>query len=185
MSVVAEPLVTAEEFIRRHGHESGVELINGRIVKLPMPGAQHGEVTNEVAFRLTEHVKRNGLGRVFGNDTFVRVRSNPDTYRGPDVCFVSFTTLSRESSIPQGPLEFPPELVVEVRSPSDSMRSTSDKAFEYLEAGVKAALVFDPATASVGVYRAGEITLRYSNGDELTVPDVLPGFAVPVKQFFG
>jgi hypothetical protein len=25
MSVVAEPLVTAEEFIRRHGNETGVE----------------------------------------------------------------------------------------------------------------------------------------------------------------
>ena len=36
--------------------------------------------------------------------------------------------------------------------------------------GVGLALVFDPPTASVGVYRAGEIPLRYSNGDALTVP---------------
>jgi len=185
MSVVTEPLVTAEEFIRRHGHDSGVELVNGIIVRLPVPGAKHGAVVSEVNYRLTDHVKRNSLGRVFSNDTFVRVRSNPDTYRGPDVCFVSFEKMPKEANVPEGPLELPPELAVEVRSPSDSVRAMTDKAYEYLEAGVLVAVVFDPPTESVGVFRAGELPQRYSNGDELTLPDVLPGLAVPVCQFFG
>jgi Uma2 family endonuclease len=142
-------------------------------------------VANEVAFRITEHVKRNGLGRVFGNDTFVRVRSNPDTYRGPGVCFVSFAKLPKEAVVPEGPLELPPELVVEVRSPSDSVRAMTDKAYEYLEAGVRVAVVFDPPSESVGVFRAGELPQRFSNGDDLKLSDVLPGFSVPVRQFFG
>jgi len=185
MSVVAEPLVTAEEFIRRHGHDRWVELVNGRIVKLPMPGAKHGYVASTVDRLIGVFVAERQLGRVFGNDTFVRVRSNPDTYRGPDVCFVSFGKLPKEAEVPEGPLELPPELVVEVRSPSDTVRAMSDKAYEYLEAGVRVVVVFDPPTESVGVFRAGELPQRFSNGDDLKLSDVLPGFAVPVRQFFG
>jgi Uma2 family endonuclease len=185
MSVVAEPLVTAEEFVLRHGHDSGVELVNGRIVRLPMPGAKHGVVASEVNYRLTDHVKRHDLGRVFGNNTFVRVRSNPDTYRGPDVCFVSYAKLPKEAEVPEGPLEFPPDLVVEVRSPSDSIRQMTDKSNEYLDAGVRVVVVLDPQTDVVWVTRTTDWPQRYHNGDVLTIPDVLPGFAVPVRQFFG
>src|SRR5262249_51181278 len=159
--------------------------VNGIIVRLPMPGAKHGAIASEVNYRLTDHVKRHNLGRVFGNDTFVRVRSNPDTYFGPDVCFVSFEKIPKEAEVPEGPLEMPPELVIEVRSPSDRVRAMTDKAYEYIEAGVRVAVVFDPPTESVGVFRAGELPQRFSNGDELTLPDVLPGFEVPVRQFFG
>lgn len=30
--------MTADEFLRLHGDESGIELIDGQIVRLPMPG---------------------------------------------------------------------------------------------------------------------------------------------------
>ena len=93
--------------------------------------------------------------------------------------------LAKDADVPEGPLEFPPELVVEVRSPSDGVRAMTDKAYEYLEAGVRVAVVFDPPTESVGVFRAGELPQRYSNGDDLKLSDVLPGFAVPVRRFFG
>jgi hypothetical protein len=35
------------------------------------------------------------------------------------------------------------------------------------------------------VYRQAEgFARRVTDGDELTLPDVLPGFAVPVRRFF-
>jgi Uma2 family endonuclease len=185
MGVVAEPLVTAEEFVLRHGHDSGVELVNGRIVWLPMPGAKHGYVANKVSRLIGNHVEANDLGRTFGNDTFVRVRSNPDTYRGPDVCFVSYAKMPKEAEVPEGPLEFPPDLVVEVRSPSDSIRQMTDKSNEFLDAGVRVVVVLDPQTDVVWVTRTTDWPQRYHNGDVLTITDVLPGFAVPVRQFFG
>jgi Uma2 family endonuclease len=185
MSVVAEPLVTAEEFVLRHGHDSGVELVNGRIMRIPMPGAKHGFVTSTVDRLVGAYVTEHQLGRVFGNDTFVRVRSKPDTYRGPDVCFVSYAKLSKESEVPDGPLEIPPDLVVEVRSPSDSSREMRDKAREYLDSGVRVVVVVEPQTESVWVDRNVDWPQGYHNGDVLTIPDVLPGFAVPVRQFFG
>ena len=46
-------------------------------------------------------------------------------------------------------------------------------------------LVLDPAIEAVTIYRETEdIPQRFSNGDELTLPDLLPGFTVPVRKFF-
>jgi hypothetical protein len=44
--------------------------------------------------------------------------------------------------------------------------------------------VLDPELESAAVFRADEYPMRFHHGDEVTIPDVLPGFAVPVKRFF-
>jgi Uma2 family endonuclease len=86
--------------------------------------------------------------------------------------------------IPEGPLPVSPELIVEVRSPTDRISQLGAKAAEYLDAGVTGVVILDPKTESAAVYREDEFPIRMHNGDELTLPDVLPGFAVRVSQFF-
>src|SRR5437588_9418383 len=103
------PLMTAEEFVKLHGDESGVELVKGRVVRYPMAGGKHGEICGNAYATIRDFVRPNGLGRVMSNDTFVRVGRNPDTYRGADVCFLSYSRLPREQNLPAGPLEHPPE----------------------------------------------------------------------------
>lgn len=179
----AKPM-SADEFLRDHGDDSGIELIDGQIVRLPMPGLEHGEVCANVAILIGAHVKANRLGRVFSNDSFIRVRSNPDAVRGPDVMFIGYRTLAADLPTPKGAFTPPLELVAEVRSPTDSIREMTRKADEYLEAGVRVVLIFDPDTDSVGVFRPDELPQRFHNGDEFTLPDILPGFAVPVAKFF-
>ncbi len=178
------PLMIADEFLRLYGDESGVELVGGILVRLPMPGAVHGEVCGNAYSLIRDHVKANKLGRVMSNDTYIRTRTNPDGFRGADVCYVSYGTLPADQPTPAGPLLPPLELVVEVRSPSDTFADLTDKATEYLRAGVQVVLVLDPPTESAGVFRANELPQRFHNGDELTLPDVLPGFAMPVARFF-
>jgi Uma2 family endonuclease len=111
----APPLMTAAEFVKLHGDESGVELVKGRVVKYPMPGAEHGEVCSKANYFLTGYAIERPAGRVMSNGTFVRTGTNPDTYRGADVCFVSYTRWPKEQPRPKGPLEVAPDLVIEVR----------------------------------------------------------------------
>jgi len=179
----ATPL-TAAEFFSTYGGDRTVELVKGKVVRCPMPGFKHGEVSLTVGSLVRDFVKQRNLGRVLSNDTFVRTGSDPDSYRGADVCYVSYANLPKEVESPDGPVDLPPDLVVEVRSPSDRLNRLTAKATEYLDAGVTVVIVVDPTTESAAVYRVNEFPMRYSNGDELTVPDVLPGFAVPVKKFF-
>lgn len=179
------PLMTAEEFVRLHGHESGLELVKGRVVRTPMAGGKHGEVCGNAFALVREFAKANRLGRVMCNDTYVRVGTNPDTYRGADVCFISYSRMPASEPTPERPLETPPELVIEVRSPTDRTGDIQIKVGEYLNAGVTVVVVLDPKIDAASVYRqADDFPQRMHNGDELTLPDVLPGFAVPVRRFF-
>lgn len=179
------PLMTAEEFVRLHGNESGVELVKGRVRRTPMPTGKHGEICLTAGALIREFAKTTRLGRAMCNDTFVRVGTNPDTYRGADVCFISYVRLPESEPTPDRPLEVAPDLVIEVRSRSDRTSDVLQKVGDYLGAGVTVVVVLDPNIEAAAVYRqADDFPQRMHNGDELTLPDVLPGFAVPVRRFF-
>lgn len=175
-------LLTAEEFVRQYS-ECRADLVRGVIVEKPMPGSKHGKVANWVAFYLTQHVLSNDLGHVMTNDTSVIVERNPDTARGADVLFISYARLPK-GTVPDGPLAVPPDLVVEVRSPSDRWPEILEKISEYLNAGVGVVVVLDPKSQSVSTYRPEERPHVFETGDDLTLPDLLPGFSVPVSRFF-
>lgn len=78
----------------------------------------------------------------------------------------------------------PPELVIEVKSPSDLWTEVLAKVVDYIRAGVRVVIVLDPATESASAFRSDTRQETFERDRELTVPDVLPGFAVPVARFF-
>jgi hypothetical protein len=45
-------------------------------------------------------------------------------------------------------------------------------------------IVLDSASTSASVYRDNEFQQIFRNGDELVIPDLLPGFAVQVAGLF-
>lgn len=175
-------LVSADDFLKLHGDESGVELVNGVITRLPMPGNNHGVISGNAYHYVREVVKGGNLGRVMCNDSFVR--TTPTGVRGADVSYISYSLLPADLPTPVGTITPPLELVIEVRSPTDSYKSLVDKANEHLSAGVTVVVVIDPETESLGVFRLNELPIRFHNGDVVVLPDILPGFAVPVAKFF-
>ena len=185
MNTTSAGSMTLDEFLRLHGGETCIELVRGQVVRYPMPGGPHGYICNNASAIITPFVREHGLGRVFSNDTFTKTRLTEakETLRGPDVAFVSYARMPK-GPIPKGPIPCAPDLVVEVRSPSDRIPQLSTKATEYLDAGATVVLVLDPETESLAVYRENEFPIRMHNGDELTLPDVLPGFSIEVKKFF-
>jgi Uma2 family endonuclease len=185
MTTAIQPaLLSAEEFARLP--EDGVprELVRGRIVEGPMPNRRHGYICLNIGWILMTFVKENDLGRVMSNDSFVVTQHDPDTLRGADICFISFKRL------PRGPLTDElyveaPELVFEVRSPSDRWSKLVHKAEEYIEAGVLCVCVVDPKHENLTIFRPAEqdptvLTID----DQLTLPDILPGFSIPVRKLF-
>jgi len=180
----AVALLTADEFVAQFGHLHA-ELEEGIVKELPMPGLKHGEICMLIGWLLMNHVRANNLGRVMSNDSAVKTKNAPDSVRGADVCYYSYERLPKHIPTPDSYAEVPPDLVVEVRSPSDRMTESLAKILEYLKVGVRVVIFVDPKTASVTVYRDDdEFDHTFHNGDELTVPDVLPGFSMVVKQLF-
>ncbi|MBO0698957.1 MAG: Uma2 family endonuclease [Zavarzinella sp.] len=175
-------LLTADEFARQYGGQC-VELVDGVVKELPVPFQEHGEVCFKAAFAIGSHVLANDLGRLTTNDSFVRTKSDPDRVRGADVCFFSYERLPK-GPMPKGLLRVSPDLVIEVRSPSDGWDDVFVKVGEYLGVAVRAVVVLDMTTLSASVYRKDEFQQIFDNGDDLTLPDVLPGFTAPVRKFF-
>ncbi len=178
----AAGLMTLDQFFARYAGQP-YELVRGRAVEVPMAGFRHGKVCIRAGRLLGEFADAGDLGHVVGNDTLFRTRANPDSGRGMDVAFVSYARLPKDA-VTDGPLEVAPELVVEVRSPSDRWTDVVGKAIEYLESGVTAVIILDPPTRSAAVYRADIRDEIFEADETLVVPDVLPGFAVPVARFF-
>ena len=179
----APPPLTGEEFGRLYSGKR-VELIDGQVREVPMPSPKHGKVCNLFAYFLTHHVMQHDCGHVVTNDSFVRVRERPEKIRGCDVGYYSYERLPR-GPFPEGVLRVNPNLIAEARSPSDTWSEVFTKILEYLSADVQAVVLLDADSASASVCRLGPVLQQiFRAGDTLTIPEVLPGFALPVARLF-
>src|SRR5271167_495530 len=130
-----ERLLTAEEYEKLPDTGVPTELVRGRVLEMNMPAPRHGEICWKVARLVGVHAEEQGLGRIVINDSGVLTSRNPDTVRGADASFYSYARVPR-GPLPVGYLAVVPELVFEVRSPTDRWSRLFAKAAEYLEAGV-------------------------------------------------
>jgi Uma2 family endonuclease len=181
--VSSEAVLTAEEYLELPDRGVPTELVRGRVVEMNIPAPRHGEICAAIAILIGPYVRQQALGRVVTNDSGVRTQRGPDTVRGPDVSFYSFARVP-PGPLPRGYLNVVPELVFEVRSPTDRWSAITAKAQEYLQAGVAVACVLDEMTETVTVFRDDNPPLTLRGDDELHLPDVLGDFRVPVRRFF-
>ena len=172
----ASPTMTVEEFLA--SDLEGYEYVKGELVPMAPTSMEHGEISTNVAWYLQSHVRENQLGRIYTSDTAFRVG---ERVLVPDVAFVSTARLPEDRS-KGSPV--PPELAVEVVSPTDVHSRVAHKAFAYLDAGTRLVWVLDPVTKTVTVYRSEtDITLLTRN-DTLTGEDVVEGFSCQVAALF-
>ena len=156
------------------------ELVNGQLQEKAMSGLSSW-VGLEVGRRLGNFIAEHNLGWVFGSDAGYQCFPDaPDKVRKPDVSFVA------KHKLPGGPvdghLRVAPDLAVEVASPNDSLRDTDRKVEEYLAAGVRSVWLINPNVRVVQVIRSAGTIQRLRDSDELTEPDILPGFVCHVRD---
>jgi len=175
----ATHLVTAEEFERWPDDGYRHELVKGRIVRMSRPGYRHGLIVGRVAFLLELH-QQSRFGAI-APEAGVKLTTNPDTVRGPDVAFVRWDRMS--SGIPRGFFNGAPDLAVEVVSPEDRPREVADKTAEYLRYGVRVVVVIDPDANTISAHRPQTPALLLNNPDDvLDLDDVVPGFRCTVRD---
>jgi Uma2 family endonuclease len=175
-------LVTAEEFLRDYC-EDYEELIDGVLVEKGMPSLRHGQVCAKAIRLIGNFVEANNLGQTMSNDSHILIHRDPDRMRGPDLCFFTFDRLPAGPA-PDGVTDLVPDLTVEIRSPSNTWSQVFGKIGDYLKVGVRAVLVLDADSRTASVYRRDELQKIFTAEQEVTVPEVLPGFAVVVRKFF-
>lgn len=168
--------MTLDEFLE--SDLEGYEYVKGELVPMPPTSMEHGRISTNLFLPLGLYVRENQLGDVYMPDTGFRVG---ERVLIPDIAFVSDARmpddLSKASPVP-------PDLAIEVVSPTDALHRVVEKAFAYLDAGTQLVWVLEPRSKTVMVYRSEtDITLLTRN-DTLTGENVIKGFSCQVAELF-
>ena len=182
-SLTTPALLTAEQFAERPDPGYPEELVRGTIVPMAMPKPRHGEICSKAVRILGVYVDEHDTGRVLCNDTGVITERGPDTVRGADISFYSYTRVPK-GPLPNQYLDVPPDLIVEVLSPSDRWPKVLAKVAEYLDAGTTVVLVLDDERRLGHVYSADAAPRLLAAKEELSIPDLLGDFRVRISRFF-
>ena len=180
MTTTETTLLTADDLLRLYSEGVRGELIRGVLHETMPVGQEHGEIVINLGTELRNFVKPRRLGRLVASDSGVWLERDPDTVREPDIAFTTVERMPLDVRI-SGYAEVPPDLVVEVVSPSDKPPEVNAKASMWLRHGVRLVWVVYPETRTVDVHREGRAVETLGEDDAL---DVLPGFRCPLPAVF-
>ncbi len=162
------------------------ELIEGEIVQMHPPGAQHGYLAVKLARVFDAHVTKNHLGIVTVETGYIIRRSGyKDSVLAPDVAFTS--QYKSPDALPEGYIPFPPDLAIEIKSPNDTTKKLRRKTRIYLTGGARVVLNVYPFEG-IEICRPAEgrgVNIEFIEMEGvLDIEDVLPGFQLAVKDIF-
>lgn len=158
------------------------ELIGGIIFEMPTGTLKHAYIIGQIFGYLWQFVNQRRLGMVFP-DGATYVLSDEDEFV-PDVSFISTARFQGLGQKQYGP----PDLAVEVISPSNHPLDMLFKIERYFHFGTQEVWLVYPDERVVYVYRPepdGSLNLRKIPTDgTLTDSIVLPGFSLAIQSIF-
>lgn len=139
MSLLMRPL-TYDDLRQMPDDHNRYEIIGGELLVSPSPNRAHQTVSYLLTQVVGDHVDVNRLGKVFAAP--VDVQLSPHNTVQPDILFIRQDRLDIYPA--DGPVEGPPNLVVEIISPSSRIVDRTRKAALYADSGVLEYWVVDP-----------------------------------------
>ncbi len=154
----------------------GFEVVEGRLKELAPVGGEHGFLEAEVAFKIKELEKE---GYVLVGEVGLVISKDPLTVRAADIVYISKKKLK---SLPKGMLEVPPDLVVEIISPSNTFEEIEEKVADYMRFGVGRILLVDPNAKKVTLIDEQRKIQIKDFSEEV---EVLPGLKLRMSELGG
>lgn len=173
---------TEEELLALPKDNGKCELVDGELIRMAPSGYEHSDVCIELGVRLRPFARKHKLGRVLEGQAGFWMKSG--NLRAPDLSFVSKDRERKLERLPTGFFNGAPDLAVEVLSPSDRMTDVMKKIIDYFESGAKLVWVIDPEAKTVSIYGSPTDVKVLGQTDVLTGEDVVPGFAIRIRELF-
>jgi Uma2 family endonuclease len=167
-----------ERFISQPENDERLfEYIDGEIVEV-VTNTFCSLVALRIGGRIMVYVEEHDLGYTTGEAGGYQVGDNRYL---PDVGFIS---KKRQPESPHGTfISNPPDLAVEVISPTDQPKKVRTKTANYVAVGTVVWLV-DPEAQEIEVHSPGKAVKTYHFNDTLDGGDILPGFKIVLKDIF-
>ena len=179
MATATYPL-TFEDLLQTPDDGNRYEIIDGELIVSPAPSRIHQMFLGRLHLVVGSHVKLNKLGEVYFAP--VDVQLFPHDIVQPDLLFIRS---DRIDIYRDNPVQGPPDLVVEVISPTSRVRDMVRKARIYAAAGVPEYWMPDPVERRFGmqVLRDGRYEEVAPEGGKLR-STVLPELVLDLDTLF-
>jgi Uma2 family endonuclease len=155
----------------------------GELLIMSPTGGETGCYNSELNAEFVVWNRQTKLGVVFDSSTGFKLPNGGD--RSPDVAWVKKERW--DALTPEQKKKFPPiapDFVLELMSPTDTLREIQAKMQEYMNSGVKLAWLIDPEGRRVEVYRPGQDIEVLDAPETLSGEDVLPGFVLNLQAIW-
>ena len=181
MNQVASRL-SLQEFLALPQSSNRYEFVGGQLKQKMSPKYKHSTLQLRLLMALNSWCERLLCGRVRPEWGVVLRRNEEDWVPVPDLTYISYERLQEEWEEDEA-CPVLPELVIEIISPLSSFGQMTQKATDYLLAGVDRVWVVDTTASSVTVFQRDSLPQTFwSDG---TIEDQrLPSFVLPVSSLF-
>ena len=149
----------------------------GDLIIMPPTGGETSKFNSEVNLDLGLWNRQTKLGITFDSSGGFKLPNGAD--RSPDAAWIPLAKW--ESLTPEQQEKFPPicpDFVIELRSPSDSLKPLQEKMQEYMDNGTRLGWLINRKNRQVEIYRQGREKEILENPTTLSGEDVLPGFVL-------
>jgi Uma2 family endonuclease len=178
--------LTSEQFYQLCEENPDLKLernANGELIVMPPTGGETGKSNSKFNLQIGLWNEQTELGEVFDSSTGFTLPNKAD--RSPDVSWVeksrwsALTPEQREKFIP-----LCPDFVIELVSPSDSLKKSQEKMQEYMENGCRLGWLINRKKREVEIYRPGQDVEVLQSPLTLSGENVLPGFVLNLQKIW-
>ena len=176
--------LTSEQFYQLCEENPDLKLernANGELIAMPPTGGETGKRNLTAGAQLWTWNEQTELGEAFDSSTGFTLPNKAD--RSPDASWVeksrwsALTPEQREKFIP-----LCPDFVIELVSPSDSLKKSQEKMQEYRENGCRLGWLINRKKREVEIYRPGQDVEVLQSPLTLSGENVLPGFVLNLQK---
>ncbi len=178
--------LTDEQFYQLCQENQDVQLernAKGEIIVMHPSGGETSRSNSALNLQVGLWNEQTQLGEVFDSNGGFSLPKGGD--RAPDVAWVkkerwdSLTPEQKEKFLP-----LCPDFLIELLSPSDSLKKTQEKMQEYLDNGLRLGWLINRKTQEVEIYRQGQDVEILESPSTLSGEDVLPGFILNLQKIW-
>ncbi len=175
--------LTDETFYELCRHNPDIKFernIKGELIIMSPTGGETGNINAELLIEFGCWNRQYKLEKLFDSSTCFKLPNGSN--RSPDIAWIKQERWN--SLTPEEKEKFPPispDFVLELLSPSDSLKDTQNKMQEYQDNGVKLGWLINRKNKQVEIYRLNQPKEILTSPNTLSGESILPNFTLNLQ----